>query len=210
MGWRDINLNRRKPRQSFAVVPRDGGLDERAAVLRKAARDALASLNAQSALRGERRGPQQLLVFTAGYLAGFARRQGLRHGVDAEQDMAALLAMLAAEAPDVLQPALAALAFSARTVRSARAQLAAENHLADAGYLTGQIESLCGSRKLLRLAGEVWGQPDAVTRYLLACDTAADRMQTHEPTASLRFDQDERAVISAAFSPSAESHPSSG
>ena len=197
-------MNRRKPRQSFAVVPNEGGLNEKAAVLQKAARRAIASLVRQFASRGHAPRPPELLAFAAGYLAGFARHQGLRHGVDAEQDMAPLLSMLAAEAPEAVRPMLSSLVFSARPVSPARAQLGAEASVADAGYLTGHLESLCGSAKLLGLAEEVWGTPDAAARYLTACDTAADRMQTHQPTAALRFDQAERAILREAFSPSAE------
>jgi hypothetical protein len=204
MGWRDINMNRRKPQKRFAVVPNEEGLDVRVAVLRKAAQRAVASAVSQSDGNGEALRQPAVMAFAAGYLAGFARHQGLQHGVDAEHDMPQLIAMLGHEAPAGLQPALAALAFSPRSADFARARLAAADHHADAGYLTGQFESLCGSRKLLGLAAEVWGKPDAAPRYLTACDTAADRMQTHEPTASLRFDQAERTVISAAFSPSAE------
>ena len=204
MGWRDINMNRRKPRQSFAVVPVEGDLDERAAVLRKAARSAVAAAVSQGAGHGETLRQPDLLPFAAGYLAGFARHQALKHGVDAEEDMAGLVAMLHAAAPAGLQPAVAGLAFSPRTTLSGRARLGAAGSLADAGYLTGHLESLCGSGKLLEIADAVWGKPDAAARYLLACDTAADRMQTHQPTASLRFDQAERAMIGTAFSPSAE------
>ena len=204
MGWRDINMNRRKLRHSVAVVPTEVGLDERAAVLRKAARSAVASLAGQLPGEGATRLSPALLTFAAGYAAGFARHQGLRHGIDAEHGMTQLLAMLAAEAPAALQAALSALAFSTRTGAPARAQLEAAGAMADAGYLAGHLDARCGSRKLLGRAVEAWRQPDAAERYLTACDTAADRMQTHEPTASLRFDQAERAVIAAAFSPSAE------
>jgi hypothetical protein len=204
MGWRDINMNRRKPRQSVAVVPNEEGLDARAAVQRKSAKNAITSAAGQNPGYGEALRQPEFLAFAAGYLAGFARHQGLRHGVDAEQDMSSLLALLATEAPDGLDAALSALEFTARTVSSARARLGVADHHADAGYLTGHLESLCGCRKLLGLAAEVWGRTDAVQRYLTACDIAADRMQTHLPTASLRFDQAERAVLRAAFSPLAE------
>ena len=36
-------------------------------------------------------------------------------------------------------------------------------------------------------------------RYLTACDHAADRMQTHHPTAVLRLDPAERAIVEAAL-----------
>ena len=49
MGWRDINMNRRKPRIDVAVVPMAAGEDREAAVLRKAVAAALASLREQGA-----------------------------------------------------------------------------------------------------------------------------------------------------------------
>ncbi len=196
-------MNRRKPRQSFAVVPLEGDGDARSAVLRKAARAAVASCVSQWAWKDAMARAPLGLAFAAGYVAGFARHQGLRHGVDAEKDMAALAGILLAEAPEELRAALAALVFSPRAIASARAALAAAGGTADAGYLSGHLESLCGSRRLLGLAAEIWGEPGAANLYLTASDTAADRMQTHLPTASLRFDEAERAVISAAFSPSA-------
>ena len=60
--------------------------------------------------------------------------------------------------------------------------------LADAGYLVGHLESLCGTRRLLDTRG-------SVEAYLTACDHAADRLQTHHPTAVLRFDPAERAIV---------------
>ena len=203
MGWRDINMNRRKPQLRFAVVPNEEGLDPQHAVLRKAVKDAA---TAAAQCGGPEGLPTQpaLLAFAAGYIAGFARHQALRHGVDAEQDMRPLLATLAAAAPEGLKPGVRSLAFARRTVATARAGLAASGGIADAGYLTGLLESLCASRKLLGLADQLWGPPDAAELYLNACDTAADRMQTHLPTSSLRFDQAERAVIRSAFTLSAE------
>lgn len=201
MGWRDINLNRRKPQLRLAVVPMEPGMDVRSAVLRKASGTALASLTSQA---GGVDGPAALLAFMAGYLAGFARHQGLRHGVDAEQDMPGLLAALSGQAAESLKTELSSLTFVPRGGAPARAMLRAVGSLADAGYLTGHLESLCGSRSLAGAVIRLSGQPDAALRYLTACDTAADRMQTHQPTASLRFDQVERAIIHAALSPSAE------
>ncbi len=203
-------MNRRKPRQSFAVVPLEGDGDAHSAVLRKAARAAVASCASQWPAKDAMALSPQGLAFAAGYLAGFARHQGLKHGVDAEQDMAALTSILLAEAPEDLRASLAALAFSPRASLSARAALGAAGAPADAGYLAGHLESLCGSRRLLGVAAQLWGEAGATEAYLTACDTAADRMQTHLPTASLRFDEAERAVISAAFSPWAGSRPSSG
>jgi hypothetical protein len=181
MGWRDINMNRRKPRIDVAVVPMSAGEDREAAVLRKVVAAALASLREQGA--AEQR-------FTAGYLAGYARHQALKHGVDAEGDGGvALMAALAAQAPGAVQ----GLQLVPRKLRSSRAALAAADDMADAGYLVGHLESLCGTRKLLNTRGDV-------TAYLTACDHAADRLQTHHPTAVLRFDTVERAIVERALS----------
>jgi hypothetical protein len=82
---------------------------------------------------------------------------------------------------------------------AARAALRAEPAAADAGYLVGHLESLCGSRRLLTAAARLGLPGPAVDRFLTDCDTAADRLQTHQPTASLRFDDGERAVLRAAL-----------
>lgn len=184
MGWRDINLNRRKPRIDVAVVPMAEGEDRDAAVLRKAVGAALAALAEQGAGAS---------AFAAGYLAGFARHQALKHGLDAEADGGvALLAQLAAQAPDALKPAIAALRLAPRAVASPRARLGACDVPGDAGYLVGQLEALCGTRKLLSTGGDV-------AAYLTRCDHAADRLQTHQPTAVLRLDAAERAVVAQAL-----------
>ena len=177
-------MNRRKPRLDVAVVSMGAGEQREAAVLRKAVAAALAAVAEQGAANA---------TFTAGYLAGFARRQALKYGVDAERDGGvALLAALAAQAPVEVQDALRGLQLSPRAVASSRAALEAGDQLADAGYLVGHLESLCGTRRLLRMEG-------GAARYLTACDHAADRMQTHHPTAVLRFDAGERAIVEAAL-----------
>jgi len=182
MGWREINMNRRKPRLDVAVVPMAEGEDREAAVLRKAASAALSSVAEQGAAHA---------LFTAGYLVGFARHQALKHGVDAEEDDGmALLAELAAQAPEYV--AVRGLQLSPRLVASSRTTLGAADALADAGYLVGHLESLCGTKKLLATGGDV-------ETYLTLCDQAADRLQTHHPTAVLRLDPAERAVVAAAF-----------
>jgi hypothetical protein len=80
-----------------------------------------------------------------------------------------------------------------------RAGLRALPVLADAGYLVGHLESVCGTRKLVRQAvGHVRVEGDAQD-FLTACDIAADPMQTRQPTLSLRFDPVERAIIEEAF-----------
>lgn len=184
MGWRDINMNRRKPRLDVAVVPVAAGEARDTAVLRKAVAAALASLAAQGSADAR---------FTAGYLAGFARHQALKHGLDAEADGgAALQAALAAQAPAGLKDAVQTLRLEPRLQPTPRAARGAAEPLADAGYLVGHLESLCGTRKLLATAG-------GTDAYLTRCDHAADRMQTHHPTAVLRFDAGERAIVEAAL-----------
>lgn len=177
-------MNRRKPRIDVAVVPVAAGEDRAAGVLRKAVATAVAARAGQPAVDGR---------FAAGYLAGFARHQGLKHGLDAEADGGtALLAALAAGAPEELRPAVQALRLAPRATATARTALGAGDALADAGYLVGHLESLCGTRRLLDTAG-------GAAAYLTRCDQAADRMQTHHPTAVLRFDPAERAIVEAAL-----------
>jgi hypothetical protein len=198
MGWRDINMSRRKPPMRLAVIPMEEGEDQRFAVLRKAARKAFATSTGTSAIA------PGLMPFAAGYLAGFARHQALKHGVDAEKDeglMHALLGALTAEAPPSLAQAVDYLRFSPRSGarQSPRAALRAQQGLADAGYLAGHLASLCGSETLLRLSLAQLSKGD-VEAFLTACDFAADRMQTHQPTMALRFDVQERAILREALS----------
>jgi len=181
MGWKDINLNRHKPQPRFAVIPVAEGQDRTSAVLARAC-DA-----AWTAFTGQGAGPADGV--SAGYLAGFARHQALKHGVDAEADGGkALLVALAAQAPDIVQ----ALELAPRKLPSSRAALGVSDELADAGYLVGHLESLCGTRRLLAADGDVGA-------YLTLCDQAADRLQTHHPTDVLRLDPAERAVVRAAL-----------
>jgi hypothetical protein len=189
MGWRDINMSRRKPPLRVAAVPREDGEDLATAVLRKAAGAALAAQAQQTG--------RVLDAFTAGYLAGYARHQALKHGLDAEQGAPPLEALLAELKAQV--PALQALRFSPRNGAQMRSGLAATPPLADAGYLVGHLESLCGTTRLLGLAPPAGCGPEAIAVYLTQCDHAADRLQTHQPTASLRFDAGEREILRAAF-----------
>lgn len=187
-------MNRRKPRIDVAVVPIEHGQDAESAVLRKACRAAIASLP-----RPHQPVPAGRAAFAAGYLAGFARHQALKHGVDVERDAAeALRAALAAEAPEWLVAALRELAFLSRSAPG-RTVLRAVDPLADAGYLIGHLEALCGTRKLFAMALELDGGTAAIEAYLTACDTAADRLQTHHPTAAIRLDPAERATLVSAF-----------
>jgi hypothetical protein len=210
MGWRDINMNRRRPPMRLAVVAVEEGQDERQAVLRKACRAALYMLAQVPAINCG------LEPFIAGYLAGFARHQALKHGCDAERDedgppMQGLLAELAGQVPPSIRDDVARLRFSPRTEarRSPRAQLCADQGLADAGYLVGHLESLCRTEKLLGSALRLLPAGN-VEAFLTACDVAADPMQTHQPTMSLRFDLQERDILRQALGvrPQAESRPS--
>ena len=194
----------------LAVVPVEEGQDVRQAVLRKACRAALSMLAQVPAV------DLGFEPFLAGYLAGFARHQALKHGHDAETDedgppMQHLLAELAGQAPPPLDDEVARLRFSPRMQarRSPRAQLRAEQGLADAGYLVGHLESLCRTEKLLGSALRLLSRDD-VEAFLTACDIAADPLQTHQPTMSLRFDRQERDILRQAlgFSPRAGSRPS--
>lgn len=197
MGWRDINMSRRKPLPRVAVVVREAGQDHASAVLHKAAAAARVASLAQL---------QQVdsfsLPFVAGYVAGHARHQALRHGVDAENSarlMQALLAALAVDAPQLLAESLKSLQFRGRDAGvSSRCVLQAGRPAEDAGYLVGQLESLCGTRYLLAAALDC-ASGQQVAAYLTLCDQAADRLQTHQPTARLRFDEAERAVVRAAL-----------
>ena len=195
MGWRDINMNRRKPPLRLAVIPGEEGQDAREAVLRKASLIALSAVVGSPAIApGQRR-------FVAGYLAGFARHQALKHDVDAEKDMRGLCAVLAHDAPAALAEEIATLRFSPRTGphRSSRSMLRAEEGIADAGYMVGHLASLCGSEKLLASALNPLAAGN-IGAFLTACDVAADRLQTHQPTMALRFDTDERAILRACLS----------
>ena len=186
-------MNRRKPQMRVAVVPVEEGEEPRQAVLRKAAAVAVSALAQAPELEGG------LLPLAAGYLAGFARHQALKHGEDAEQDaLDSLLLVLLREAPPSLRDALSELRFSPRPGTGARARWRAAPELADAGYLLGHLESLCGTRRLLRAAVELAAAGD-LDAFLTACDVAADRLQTHQPTLSLRLDTAERALMREAF-----------
>lgn len=190
-------MSRRKPLPRVAVVLRGAGEDHVSAVFRKAAERALAAVAAQAPDASAFSAP-----FTAGYVAGYARQEGLRHGVDAETgsgQMRRLVAALADGAVPALADGLKALQFQRRAQGvSSRSHLQAGDMMADAGYLVGQLEALCGTVRLL--APALHDEPGPAALYLTACDHAADRLQTHQPTASLRFTEDERTILRAAFS----------
>ena len=188
-------MNRRKPQLRVAVIPVEEGEELEQAVLRKAAAAAVSALSQCAALEGS------LSAFAAGYLAGFARQLALKHGVDPEREgMECLLPVLAREAPETLRDAVTGLRFAARPVSGLppRSRLRAAPDLADAGYIVGHVESLCGTRRLLKAAVEQTAAGDA-DAFLTACDVAADRLQTHQPTLSVRLDPAERAAVREAF-----------
>lgn len=192
-------MNRRKPPLRLAAVPVEEGQDLREAVLRKASGAAVSALSQAPAF-----GPG-IASFAAGYVAGFARHQALKHGVDAEQGegppLHDILQLLLPHVPHPLSQEIAMLRFLPRAnlANASRSNFRAEDARADAGYLVGHLESLCGSRRLLKAAAELDGSESAAETFLTACDTAADRMQTHQPTLSLRFDADERQILREAL-----------
>ena len=193
-------MNRRKPAVRHAVISMAEGQGREEAVLRKAASLARAAAE----LQGARLAPAQLLPFVAAYLAGYARQQALKHGVDAEQEgdspMRVLLDVLAAEATPEQSAALLALRVSSRPPgQSRRAALALTDALSDTGYLAGHLDAMCETSRLIRAAVESLEAPDPAQAFLNASDIAADPMQTRQPTLSLRFDASEREIVRRAF-----------
>ncbi len=85
MGWRDINMSRRKPPLRLAVVPVEPGVDRRTAVLRKAAAMAVEVWSEQV----DGTVPDGFAPFVAGYSLGYARHVALKHDIDCEAEMAA-------------------------------------------------------------------------------------------------------------------------
>ena len=193
-------MNRRKPAVRHAVIPVEDGQGRADAVLRKAALSARAAVDAQ----GAGLVPCRLLPFVAGYLAGYARQQALRHGVDAERE-AVFLDVLAADAPSELADAVQAQRLAPRQPgQSRRAALAPVGDLADAGYLAGHLDAICETRRLIRAAVESLAAHHPAEAFLTASDIAADPMQTRQPTLSLRFDASEREIFRRAFSGGAQ------
>ncbi len=184
MGWREINMNRRKPQVSLAVVPGAPGEGRQAAVLRKAASMALDVLRAQlpCGVIDSRFSP-----FLAGYLMGHARQVALKHGIDGNDDaLSALAAELERQAAPLTGIGISGL----------------QSIGGHAGSLVGRLEALCGTRHLLGQAlvcGNHSVAADAGNAFLTDCDNAADPMQSRAPTMSLRFNAQERDVILAAF-----------
>jgi hypothetical protein len=191
MGWKDINMMRRRPLPVYAVTPAEPGLDPRRAALRKSAALAQAALDQQLAEAAPGDEVQSALrPFISGYLAGFARQSASKLGIDstAESD-----GDLAEEFATLTPPGVA----DAMRVQND----AGAFPLQAAGHLVGGLEARCGSRKLVRRAIErlVETGPGAANRFLTDCDIAADPMQTRAPTMPLRFNAEERAIVLEAF-----------
>lgn len=206
MGWRDINMNRRKPPLQLAAIPMAPGEDRTAAVLRHVVSRACEVLLAQREhLSADE---QRFHPFIAGYLMGYARQLALAHGVECEAGggtsiLKALATEIDRQIGGKVMLNVSDLRFVPREAVEAgmRTALCATPMIADAGYLAGHLEALCGSRKLVSRAilRAMHGQPDAGQAYLTDCDIAADPMQTRAPTLSLRFTERERDVVRAAF-----------
>lgn len=193
MGWREINMNRRKPPLRLAAIAMAPGEDRRAAVLRKAASVALETLRAQLPLELDEEAKQRLSPFLGGYLLGNARQVALKHGIARDDDA---MRDLAAE----LERQIVAL--SGMGISGFPAAGKTADARCDAGRLVGRLEALCGTRHLVGEAFLCWrqGAPvDAGRAFLTSCDNAADPMQSRAPTQSLRFSKEERAVILAGF-----------
>ncbi len=106
-------------------------------------------------------------ALAAGYLAGFAAARG---------------GMAPDAAQEVLQKARSE--FQPRTAG-----------LFNAGALIGRHEAQCETRRLLGLAASCLAGEASVEQVLTACDNAADRLQTHNPTQNFRFTAQERAIV---------------
>lgn len=184
MGWREINMNRRKPPLRLAVIAMAPGEDRRAAVLRKAASQALEALQAQLPLALDDDATQRFSPFLGGYLMGYARQAALKHDIvcdDAASEFAA--------------------EFERQTDPMPGLQLIGNGVDAryGAGILVGRLEALCATRHLVGEAVRCWKNAEAALAFLTACDNAAAPMQSRAPTQSLRFTRQERAVIAAGF-----------
>lgn len=192
MGWREINMNRRKPQMRLAVVPVAEGESRDQAIIRKVAREAEEAL----ALQSEARHTPAMAALLGGFALGFARQRALKLGLDCEasEDVLARLATAI--------PSAAGLAFNERQplpagVRSRLASISAFGACADAGYLMGHLEAICGTRKLAGLVLRRIAEDPATAaqRIITDCDIAADPLQSHQPTLSTRFTPPERAIV---------------
>jgi hypothetical protein len=184
MGWRDINMNRRKPPLRLAAIAMAPGEDRRAAVLRKSASQALETLSPQLPLDSDETAKRQFSPFIGGYVLGYARQVALKHGISLDDGVDELAAALERQIAPMAGLQLISNGTDPRW---------------DAGLLVGRLEALCATRHLVSEAILCWKRADAASAFLTACDNAADPMQSRAPTQSLRFTREERGVIVAGF-----------
>ena len=126
---------------------------------------------------------------------------------DGSATMQVLAAEIGRQLPQDWGLDIAGLSFMARTSRERaprrrlRIAAAGGHSQSDAGYLVGHLEAVCECRALIRKAvARLQGRAtDAGLAYLTDCDVAADPMQTHAPTMSLRFTAEERDAVRTAF-----------
>lgn len=211
MGWKDINMNRRRPQVRHTFIPVEPGLDLQMAVRRKAVGLAVAAFAEQVSPDGLARfADPELKGFALGYLAGFSSVRAMRDAANpddpyAEENARALTAEIFRQIRDVLRIEAENVSFTVRgeSRTAIRAPLVftvpGAGAMADAGYLVGHLEGVCNSRKLVRQMLARRGHMGAGMAFLTDCDIAADPMQTRQPMMLLRFTPQERALILDAF-----------
>lgn len=192
MGWREINMNRRRPQPSFSAIPVEPGGDRTRAVMRKAA--AAAVRNATLQMDGI---PDDtpFKAFVASYLLGYAIHVTAKNGVDCKAITGdAGMADLAREIAEAIP---AAWGIDMRDVG-----LPGRNSpMFEAGSLVGRLEARCACAMLLGRARARMQQTggNAGLAFLTDCDNAADPMLSRLPTMRLRFEGRERDVIVDTF-----------
>jgi hypothetical protein len=150
----------------------------RMAPLTRAPRDAAEVLAAQAAeavaiLRRYRPEGLPTTQFIMGYLTGYAAQ-----GADASER-------------DAKHAVGSALGFSDDALPKPDA----------AGVLLGRHEAQCGTAHLLELALDCAAGHTEPDDLITACDTAADRLQSHEPQRNFRFTAEERALLRETLKP---------
>lgn len=122
--------------------------------------------------RGQPRNPVPVTGFVAGYLTGFcAEAAGAAEG-DAENAAAHRVATVTSTCmppPD------------------------------QAGVLLGRHEAQCKTDHLLGLALDCIAGSGGADMLITACDTAADRLQSHEPLRNFRFSAEQRNLLREAL-----------
>ena len=166
MGWKDIFAKRRLSAERL-VAARVTVADPAQAAQRAAAA-AIESVESQV--------PESVLgiggrtavgALAAGYLRGFTAAKG---GLDVQASHEVLH-----KAQAGFQPMTSALF--------------------ETGALIGRHEAQCGTRRLLGLAASCLAGEASPEQVLTACDNAADRLQTHNPTQNFRFTAEERQAV---------------